>query len=198
MECTILLSGTQAALAAANLVSERVHTLERCSERCSAGAKFYTRLQHACAVGTSRAINSAHRHVTSCVWRHLAQNLSVSRSLKIQAARNWKTLHEVTSHTRRHTPVGGAYGPVGPDCACELQPSVKFCASRTALRYYVRDLCQWLYKDDGRRVARRRQIKSNGAPGQLTAGPGTIPRAASAWRGRPVGGAAAAATAAEV
>ena len=55
-------------------------------ERCSAGAKFYTRLQHACAVGTSRAISSAHRRVTSCVWRHLAQNLSVSRSLKIQAA----------------------------------------------------------------------------------------------------------------
>ena len=39
----------------------------------------------------------------------------------------------MTSHTRRHTPVGGAYGPVGPDCACVLQPSVKFCASRTAL-----------------------------------------------------------------
>ena len=55
-------------------------------ERCSAGAKFYTRLQHACAVGTSRALSSAHRRVTSCVWRHLAQNLSVSRSLKIQAA----------------------------------------------------------------------------------------------------------------
>ena len=55
-------------------------------ERCSAGAKFYTRLQHACAVGTSRAISSAHRHVTSCVWRHLAQSLSVSRRLKIQAA----------------------------------------------------------------------------------------------------------------
>ena len=54
--------------------------------RCSAGAKFYTRLQHACAVGTSRAISSAHRRVTSCVWRHLAQNLSASRSLKIQAS----------------------------------------------------------------------------------------------------------------
>ena len=40
----------------------------------------------------------------------------------------------MTSHTRRHTPVGGAYGPGGPDCACVLQPSVKFCASRTALR----------------------------------------------------------------
>ena len=36
-------------------------------ERCSAGAKFYTRLQHACAVGTSRALSSAHRRVTSCV-----------------------------------------------------------------------------------------------------------------------------------
>ena len=55
-------------------------------ERCSAGTKFYTRPQHACAVGTSRAISSAHRRVTLCVWRHLAQNLSVSRSLKIQAA----------------------------------------------------------------------------------------------------------------
>ena len=30
-------------------------------------------------------------------------------------------------------PVGGAYGAGGPDCACVLQPSVKFCASRTAL-----------------------------------------------------------------
>ena len=43
----------------------------------------------------------------------------------------------MTSHTRRHTPVGGAYGPGGPDCACVLQPSVKFCASRTALRAEV-------------------------------------------------------------
>ena len=42
------------------------------------------------------------------------------------------------SHTRRHTPVGGAYGPVGPDCAYVLQPSVKFCASRTALRHLRR------------------------------------------------------------
>ena len=78
-----------------------VLSAQMCSERCSAGAKFYTRLQHACAVGTSRAISSTHRRVTSCVWRHLAQNLSVSRSLKIQAAggESGAKLHS-TSHVR--------------------------------------------------------------------------------------------------
>ena len=43
-----------------------------------------TRLQHACAVGTFRAVSPARRR--GRVWRHLVQNLSVSYSLKIPAA----------------------------------------------------------------------------------------------------------------
>ena len=54
-------------------------------ERCSAGAKFYTRLQHACAVRTSRAISSAHRRDVVWVTSLRAESFSFAQP-KIQAA----------------------------------------------------------------------------------------------------------------
>ena len=47
-------------------------------------------------------------------------------------------LLEVMSHIGHHMPVSRTYHLEVPDCACMLQPIIKFCSIRTLLRYKAR------------------------------------------------------------